>query len=81
MRKLMKGDEFLNCEGEEMALVEKDQDLSKAENCDKDQVPNETADKTSKNNGDQDKTQQSNHTSSMLQLAPLCQNEDLKKDA
>ena len=57
MRKLMKGEEFLDCEGEEMALVEKDQNHSEVENRVQDQVPNETADKTSKNSVNQDKKQ------------------------
>ena len=57
MRKLMKGEEFLDCEGEEMALVEKDQNHSEVENRVQDQVPNEAADKTSKNSGNQDKKQ------------------------
>ena len=74
------GDELLDCEGEEMALVEKDQSLSEGENSDEDQVPNEATDKTPENNGDEGDKQQSNHTSSMLQLAPLCENEDLKED-
>ena len=72
------GDELLDYECEEMALAEKDQDLSEGDNSDEDQVPNEAPDKTLENNGDQGKKQQSNHTSSMLQLAPLCENEDLK---
>ena len=33
-----------------------------------------------KKNRDRDNKQQSNHTSLMLQLAPFCDNEDLKKD-
>ena len=61
-----------------MALIEKDQDLSEGENSDEDEVPNEAAEKTPKNNGGKGDKQQSNHTSSMLQLAPLCGNEDLK---
>ena len=75
------GDELLDWEGEEMGLVEKDQGLSERENSDEDQVLNEAADKTPENNGDQGDKQQSCHTSSMLQLAPLCENEDLKEDA
>ena len=74
-------DELLDCEGQEMVLVEKDQDLSKGENNNKDQVINEAADETPESNGDQGNNQQSNHTSSMLQLAPLSENEDLMKDA
>ena len=74
------GDELLDCEGEEMALVEKDQSLPEGENSDEDQVPNEATDKTPENNDDEGDKQQSNHTSSMLQLAPLCENEDLKED-
>ena len=71
-------DELLDYEGEEITLVENDQDLSEGENGDEDQVPNETADKTPENNADQGDKQQSNHTSSMLQLAPLCEKEYLK---
>lgn len=76
-----KGDELLYCDGEEMALVEKDQHLSEGKNSDEDQVPNEVANKTLQNNGDQGHKQQSNYTSAMPQLAPLCENEDLKEDA
>ena len=71
-------DELLDYEGEEITLVENDQDLSEGENGDEDQVPNEAADKTPENNADQGDKQQSNHTSSMLQLAPLCEKEYLK---
>ena len=71
-------DELLDYEGEEITLVENDQDLSEGENGNEDQVPNEAADKTPENNADQGDKQQSNHTSSMLQLAPLCEKEYLK---
>ena len=46
-----KGDELLDCEGEEMALVEKDQHLSEGKNSDEDQVPNEVVNKTLENDG------------------------------
>ena len=45
------GDELFGWEGEEMALIEKDQDLSEGENSDEDEVPNEAADKALQNNG------------------------------
>ena len=75
------GDQLLDCEGEEMVLVERDQDLLEGESNSEGQVPNEAPDKTPENNGEQGDKQQPFHTSLMLQLAILCENEDLKKDA
>lgn len=57
----------------------KNYDLSEGGNSDGDRVPNKAA--TPENNYDQGNKQQSNHASLKLQLAPLCENEVLKKDA
>ena len=67
------GDELLNCEGEEIQLVEQNQELDKIS--DEDPIPVEPVAPPTENNSDADMdVEQPNQSQSMIQLAPLCEN-------
>ena len=67
------GDELLNCEGEEIQLVEQNQELDKIS--DEDPIPVEPVVPPTENNSDADMdVEQPNQSQSMIQLAPLCEN-------
>ena len=67
-----KGDELLNCECEEIQLVEQNQELDKIS--DEDPIPVEPVVLPTENNNDADMdVEQPNQSQSMIQLAPLCE--------
>ena len=64
---------MLNCEGEEIQLVEQNQELDKIS--DEDPIPVEPVVLPTENNNDADmEMEQPNQSQSMIQLAPLCEN-------